>query len=128
MGRILVENVDSDGNPTVVGTQSDFRPLQLRWIAAFPILRITEDFKKQFRESPLPMGRNLAKNADFDGSPKVGGIQPDPPYNYDGFQLSQFYGLTELLKVIVQIATSDESHLGGAKRRFRGASTVGGIQ
>ena len=73
---------------------------------------------RNFLKSNLPnhhfrRGKVWLANVDFDGSPTVGGFQPDVRrYNYERFPLFQFYGIRNFLKVIPRIATSDGSHFG----------------
>ena len=126
MSRILAGNVDFEGAPTVGETQSDFRPLQLRWMFTFPILRLTELLNAIFRIA-APDESRFGQNADFEGSPTAGGIQSDSPLQLRGFFRFPILRLRGTFKnVISHIITSSGSHF-RRKRRFRRNANCGEI-
>ena len=74
----LGKNDNSAQAPAVGGFLADSRPLQLRGLFAFPILRLyVTFFSELFPESPLPTSRILVKNDNFAQAPTVGGFLPD---------------------------------------------------
>ena len=99
-------NVDFDGSPTVFGIQSDLRPLQLRGISDFPILRTYGTFYKNnpanhhFRRVAFLAKRRFLWIANGGGGWWWMGelSQIAARCNYDGFPLSRPHGFTGILK------------------------------
>ena len=87
MGRISAKkNVDFEGSPTMGGFQPGLRPLRLRGLSDFPILRAYGDFPKVIRRVATSDGAHVCQKVDFEcvcvcvcggGPPTVGGIQSD---------------------------------------------------
>ena len=65
MCRLLVEKTISPQAPTVGGFLSHFRPLQLRGLFAFPILRLTELLRKLFFRIITSGESHLGQNRQF---------------------------------------------------------------
>ena len=76
-GRILCENDNFAQSPTLGRFLPDFRPLQLRGLCAFPILRLYGTSPKLFPEPSLPMSHIFVRNDNLAQAPTVGGFLSD---------------------------------------------------
>ena len=110
------------------GFLPDFRPLQLRRLFAFPILRIYGTFPKLFSESPHPTSRILVETTIPRGRQRWADLCQISAHLIMRVSIFQFYGFTELFRNYPppRTITSDESHL-GQNDNFVQAPTVGGF-
>ena len=109
----LGKNDNSIQAPALGGFLSDFRPLQLRGIFAFSILRLYGTFVETISLNRQSRWVTSWQNDNSVQAPTVGGFLPDfRPLQLRGlFAFPIFRFLRKFRQKFFRIITSDESHL-----------------